>query len=169
MSVEEYEKRKKRNKKVGLFWLITPIATLAAILFVYATVSFVINQLAGVGTETESNYIVVFQIINVLLSLLGIVAVVGVIIGIPLGIVYLNKRDNFSGMKFDARSGKSKMSEIPKEIEGWNWGAAGLTWIWGASHRVWISFLVFIPIVNFVVLIYLGLKGSELAWRADKW
>jgi hypothetical protein len=168
MSVEEYEKRKKRNEKIGLLWLITPIATLFAVLFVYAIISFVDSALVSADTGYENNNVVV-SIIKVVLSLFGVAAIVGIIIGVPLGIIYLNKRDNFSGMKFDARSGKGKMSEIPIEISGWSWGAAGLTWIWGASHRVWISFLVFIPFVNFFFWIYLGIKGNELAWRADKW
>ncbi|OGL87301.1 hypothetical protein A3I40_03730 [Candidatus Uhrbacteria bacterium RIFCSPLOWO2_02_FULL_48_12] len=58
---------------------------------------------------------------------------------------------------------------MPEEIKGWNWGAAGLTWIWGVYHGVWISLLFFIPLVNIVMVIMLGIKGNEWAWRAQKW
>ncbi len=162
---EEYEKRKARNKKVGLFWLIAPTIALFIILTMYAMVSFIINSM-GIATEASST---ISSLINIFLGLLGIIALVGIMIGIPLGIIKLNKREEYPGMIYDTRSGKGIDSKIPKEIEGWNWGAAGLSWIWGASHRVWISFVLFIPLVNLVFWIWLGIKGNELAWRADKW
>lgn len=163
MGLEEYEKTKKRNKKIGFFWLIAPFATLILTLVVFSITSFIFS------TSVENDSVLISQIVKLILSLIGLVSTIGIMIGIPLGIVYLNKRIDFPGMKFDERSGKGNLSEIPDEIKGWNWGAAGLSWIWGASHRVWISFLVFIPLVNLVMFIYLGLKGSELAWRANRW
>ena len=44
-----------------------------------------------------------------------------------------------------------------------------MTWIWGVYHSVWISLLVFIPLVNIVMIIVLGIKGSEWVWRKNKW
>ncbi len=109
------------------------------------------------------------SIINLVLSLLGGFAVIGMIIGIPIGISYLKRRVVHPDMIFDARSGEGLKSVIPPEIQHWNWGAAGLSWIWGASHRVWISFLVFIPFINIFFWIWLGQNGNERAWRANKW
>lgn len=54
----------------------------------------------------------------------------------------------------------------PPEVSGWNWGAFFWTWLWGISHGVWISFVVFL--LGFIWNIYLGLKGSELAWRSRR-
>jgi len=167
ISQEEYEKRKSRNKKIGLLWLIGPAVTLVGVLLLYSIFNFVL--FGASGGSASSSYLVVGQIIKVVLGLVGLVAVVCVMVGIPVGIIYLSKREEFAGMKFDPRSGKDNTSEIPSEINHWSWGAAGLTWIWGVYHRVWISFLVFIPIVNIVMIIYLGIKGNKLAWRADKW
>jgi len=81
----------------------------------------------------------------------------------------MRKRDLADGSSFDQRSGKGVASVVPEEIKGWSWGAAGLTWIWGIYHNVWISLLSFIPLVNLVMIVYLGLKGNELAWRSNKW
>ena len=53
---------------------------------------------------------------------------------------------------------------MPAEIRRWNWGAFLMTWLWGIAHNVWLSLLIFIPVVNIFVWIYLGMKGSELAW-----
>ena len=47
----------------------------------------------------------------------------------------------------------------------WNWGAFLLTWIWGVGNRVWISLFALIPGVNFIMAIYLGFKGNDLAYR----
>ncbi len=54
-------------------------------------------------------------------------------------------------------------------MKGWSWGALLLSWIWAVSNRVWIGLLCLIPYVGFLVAIYLGIKGSELAWRNKRW
>jgi hypothetical protein len=66
-------------------------------------------------------------------------------------------------------SGQGKAVEIPAEIRGWNWGAFFLTWIWGIGNNTYRAFWVFFPIVNFFMLIFLGIKGNEWAWRHKKW
>lgn len=154
-----------RNKKIGLFLLIGPFVGLIAILIIYTIVAFVINS-SGTGAETS---LVIARIINVILGLLGIICVVGIIVGIPLSILFLGKKELVKGAKYDERSGKKEASVTPEEIRGWSWGAAGLTWIWGIYHGVWISLLTFIPLVNIVMIIVLGIKGNEWAWRARKW
>ncbi|WP_437658488.1 ribonuclease G [Sorangium sp. So ce1182] len=58
---------------------------------------------------------------------------------------------------------------VPDYIRRWNWGAFWLTWIWGINHNVYRSFLVFVPFVGLGVPFWLGAKGNELAWRANKW
>lgn len=156
----------KRNKKIGLFLLIGPFVGLIAVLMIYAIVAFIINSAAGAGAESPS---IAANIINVVLGFLGIICVIGILVGIPLGIIYLNKKELAEGAKYDERSGKKEASVVPEEIKGWNWGAAGLTWIWGVYHGVWISLLAFIPIVNIIMVIVLGIKGSEWAWRARPW
>jgi len=66
-------------------------------------------------------------------------------------------------------SGQGKDSEIPIEIQGWNWGAFLLSWIWGIGNNTYRTFWVFFPFVNFFMIIALGLKGNEWAWRHRKW
>ncbi|MEK7614989.1 MAG: hypothetical protein AAB431_01235 [Patescibacteria group bacterium] len=155
----------KRNKKIGLMFLLGPFVSIIVILVVYAIMQFALST----STDASSMSLVVGRIVNVSLALLGILAVIGIVIGIPIGIIYLNKRVLVDGAKFDDRSGNKSLSTVPKEIEGWNWGAAGLTWIWGLSHSVWISLLTFIPGVNLIMIIVLGMKGNEWAWKAQKW
>jgi uncharacterized protein with PQ loop repeat len=114
----------KRNKKIGLFLLIGPFVGIIAVLMIYVIVAFVINASAGAVSESPS---IVVNIINVILGFLGIICVIGILVGIPLGIVFLNKKELAEGAKYDERSGKKEASVVPEEIKGWSWGAAGLT------------------------------------------
>ena len=66
-------------------------------------------------------------------------------------------------------SGQGRSAVIPKEIQGWNWGAFFFGWLWGISHRVWISLLSAIPYAGVIMLIVLGVKGNEWAWRNKRW
>lgn len=65
---------------------------------------------------------------------------------------------------------------FPAELNHWNWGAFLLNWIWAIGNQVWIGLLVllsFIPviggIISLVMVIMLGIKGNEWAWKARKW
>jgi hypothetical protein len=111
------------------------------------------------------------SILNVGLSLLGMLSILGIFVLVPIGIVMIarSRRTLKPGISFDERSGKGAASVIPPEIGGWNWGAAFFNIWWGIYYRVWISFLVFVPVVNWFWWIVLGIKGNEWAWQNNKW
>ena len=60
-------------------------------------------------------------------------------------------------------------AEIPPELDRWNWGAFFLNWIWGIGNSTWVALLALIPLVNIVIMIVLGLRGSRWAWRNRAW
>lgn len=60
-------------------------------------------------------------------------------------------------------------TEIPAEIDRWNWGAFLLNWIWGVGNNTFIALLTLIPGVGFVMIFVLGAKGSRWAWRNGRW
>jgi len=66
-------------------------------------------------------------------------------------------------------SGQGRHATIPNEVRGWNWGAFLLHWIWGLGNSAPIALLMFVPLVNLVMPFVLGIKGSEWAWRNQKW
>ncbi len=68
--------------------------------------------------------------------------------------------ENNSGMKQDI---------VPEGVKGFSWGAFCLNWIWGGFNKTYIGFLALIPYVGFVVALYLGFKGRELAWKNKHW
>ena len=66
-------------------------------------------------------------------------------------------------------SGQGKNATVPGQIDKWNWGAFLLNWIWGIGNRTYVALLMFIPLVNIVMVLMLGLKGSAWAWRNKRW
>ena len=74
-------------------------------------------------------------------------------------------------------------SQLPSELRGWNWPAFLLGPIWGVGHRIWwtaIGILALAPLVSvgqlraslliwLAMMLFLGLRGNELAWRARRW
>lgn len=77
---------------------------------------------------------------------------------------------------------------IQKEIMRWNWGAFLLGWIWALGNKLWIwlpiglaaNAIALIPspnnktvwismICQAVISVFLGVKGSEWAWKSKKW
>jgi len=55
-------------------------------------------------------------------------------------------------------SGLGKDSVVPPEIKGWNWGAFLLNWIWGIGNSTYIALLMFVPLVNIFMFLFLVLK-----------
>ncbi|HEX5686268.1 MAG TPA: cytochrome c oxidase assembly factor Coa1 family protein [Ideonella sp.] len=66
-------------------------------------------------------------------------------------------------------SGQGASAAVPAEIDRWNWGAFLLNWIWGIGNNTLMALLMFVPLVNMVMVIVLGVKGSAWAWRNKKW
>lgn len=66
-------------------------------------------------------------------------------------------------------SGGGPNAVVPRDVDRWNWGAFLLTWIWGIGNNTLIAFLVFVPFVNIVMWILLGVKGSAWAWQNKRW
>ena len=56
----------------------------------------------------------------------------------------------------------------PKCLHSFNWGALWITFIWGIFNRVWWVLLCLIRFVNFVVAIWMGIKGNQYAWDKQK-
>lgn len=63
----------------------------------------------------------------------------------------------------------SRPTEIPRELDRWNWGAFLLNWIWGLGNHTFVALLALIPGVGFVMMVVLGLRGSRWAWKNGAW
>lgn len=73
--------------------------------------------------------------------------------------------------QFCANCGASYIAgdAVPVGIKGWSWGAFFLNWIWAVGNRTWVGLFAMIPYVGFGVMIWLGVKGREMAWKNARW
>lgn len=79
------------------------------------------------------------------------------------------KSDNFG------QKNKYSEAEMDKELDKWNWGAFCLNWIWGVAHKqYWTLLIILVGLIPFAGVIgqlafqvYLGIRGSRLAWNSD--
>ena len=61
-----------------------------------------------------------------------------------------------------ANNSGTGVGPVPPEVRGWNWGAFFWSWIWGVANGVWVSLLI--CLLGIIGSIWLGAKGSEMAW-----
>lgn len=74
------------------------------------------------------------------------------------------------GFQPDIGNNSGQKEDIyPAGVEGWSWGAFALSWIWAGFNRSYIGLLALVPYIGFIVVIYLGFKGRELAWKNKRW
>lgn len=88
-----------QRKTKGILLIVLPIPTLFVVMASYAIASFVISSIDRAADSSSSTVLVIGQIINLLLGLVGIAAVVGVLVGIPVGIYLLATEDKPSVVK----------------------------------------------------------------------
>ena len=77
--------------------------------------------------------------------------------------------DPLAATDTDNTSGMGKGHPIPDGVKGWSWGAFFLNWIWAIGNKTWIGLIALIPYLGFVMVIILGIKGREWAWRNKQW
>ena len=87
---------------------------------------------------------------------------------------FCKKCGNRAGVDESLVETRKGMQEDQKEIKRWSWGGFTLTWIYlvgmnGGWLILLFLILAFIPIVNFIAWIYLGLNGRKFAWERRKW
>lgn len=66
-------------------------------------------------------------------------------------------------------------SQVPAEIQGWNWGAFLLPGFWCVTNHVWIGLIAWVDITlvtgglpSLTVAVILGAKGNEWAWKSRR-
>lgn len=169
----------KHYRKIGSILIILPLVIISLVLSSYVITTFITAGWGDVMSSTMNSIIIY---INYILGFLGVATAIGIFICVPLGIFYLKKADSII-TAYDKRSGNctfilprdSGESEIPKEIKGWNWGAAGLSIIWCLCHKIWfpifilILITIYVPILGLLWSIVIGAMGNKWAWEKNKW
>lgn len=154
-------------KKYGrLRWIaaLGPITVVFLIVSIWGALNF-LNELS----QSSGSLKVITDIFGLIIPIIIALAVLAIPIGIILAFRYNNKRNQITLVNYDQRSGQGYNSVVPDEIRKWNWGAFGLTFFWGLRFGVVSALLCLIPFVGLVWAFVLGAKGSEWAWRNNKW
>ncbi len=118
-------------------------------------------------------------IVRFILGLSGLASVLGIIVGIPVGIVLMVKKQNAKAETSSHPASKTAPGvpaapgSVDPFIKKWSWGAffGGFIWVLGNRMYKWaigMLILALIPVLGGLVLfglsIYLGIKGREIAW-----
>lgn len=161
--------RTAKNKKIGVWLILSPLIVIIGILILYSITSlFSSIYFESEVTDPELNFSFA-KMVQAFLSFIGILSAILSIFLIPLGIIYLLKRELSPDIKHDPRSGKNSGYLIPPEIDRWNWGAFGLPIIWGLYHNIWLALIALLPFGNIIMMIVFGIQGNEFAWKAQRW
>ncbi len=69
----------------------------------------------------------------------------------------------------------ANITEDSRVIKGWNWGAFALNWLWAIFNLTgglaFLTFVImwFLPPINIIWAIVLGVKGNEWSWQGKRW
>ncbi len=147
-----------RNKKRGLALVAAPMVSIVFVSTVATIIEATRNELSARPDMLSA--------IEFVIAGLALLSFIGFFTLLPYGIYLLTKRVRLSQ---PPPENVLDTQTLPNEARYWNWGAFVFGWIWGLGNGVNSALFSLIPIVGFFVRIYLGLKGSELAWQTGKW
>jgi hypothetical protein len=105
--------KSKTKKWVGIALVVFPLPMLVITMIAYAVASFVFSSLgadpATVGATASSGElrVLIGNLVNVGLGLIGFISVLGIFIAIPIGIILLVRSD-------DARTSEDKVKDLKK-------------------------------------------------------
>lgn len=191
-----------KNKTKGLLLLILPIASLVLVLLAYPVAQFAMQAVdkdtpmpqtttsprdesfsisildsttATIGLPEDSLRLSATRTINSVLGLLGMIAVVAILIGVPFGIYFLTRKEETLTPEFLA-----KLQENPKyhsltpeqitSINKWSWGAFFGNTIWAIGNKHFgMAVLSLIPVIGLYPWIKLSMEGRKLSWEKNNW
>ena len=177
------------NKAKGIMFLIGPIVLLAVILMGYAISSFIAAQnyqqansnptiddlghFEALGPAKNNLRTTTANIIRVSLGFLGIIAVILIFVGIPLGIYFLSRKDLTENNLLALQNNEKYKNLTPEQItyiHKFSWGAfvCSTVWPWGNKLYIW-GILAFVPLVNIYVWLRLAITGRQMAWERGGW
>lgn len=59
-------------------------------------------------------------------------------------------------------------SQVPPEVNKWNWGAFVFNMWWGIGNKAYLPLLCLIPLFNCVWVFICGAMGNKWAWQAGR-
>ena len=149
------------KKSLGLLLIIAPFIFLPAILAGYAIMTFILSQ--------SENSLLVSNLSRLFFGVSGIVALLGFLIGIPLGIFFLTRKEpnRILSLKQHPRYHGLSDEEINKII-GFSWSAFFMPPVFAFGNKLWFWALgSFVPFWNVYVWFRLTIDGRKMVWEKE--
>ena len=151
-----------RKKTLGLILVLFALVLLPLTLAGYAIITFML-ALSGDGEQGVG----LALFIKLVLGLMGIVAVLGFFIGIPVGIYFLTRKDPdiVASLRVKPRFQGLTDQEVHL-VSKWSWSAFINPFIWAIGNRLWLWALGFlVPFWGVYVWLRLAIDGRQLVWE----
>ncbi len=164
-----------RNKKIGTLWITIPTGLLVIVMIGYSIVRFFVTQSIityrdsasiPMGLAVRSPFTTTAAIANVILGFLGTIGIIGMLIGIPVGIYFLAKKDADPLQVANDPMFQGLTPEQVSYINGWSWGAFFGAFVWPLGNKLyWWALGSLVPLWGIYVWIHLAISGRALAWE----
>ncbi len=156
---------KMRKKTLGIILLLFPWVLLPLVLAAYAIMSYVLS--AG---GSQSNLLGVGNIIQLLLGFMGVLAVLSFLVGTPVGIFLISRKepDRFDLLKSRPRFQSLTDVEL-HTVSRWSWSAFLNPTFWALGNRLWFWALgSLIPLWGVYVWLRLAIDGRQMVWERSQ-
>lgn len=151
-----------KKRAIGIALLVLPWILLPSVMAGYAIFSFVLAQ-GGTDGSLRS----LATAVNLFLGLLGVIAIAGLLIGFPIGLYLISRKDEEQLAALRAHPRFKDLSDVDfRYVTGWSWGAFFGTVVWALGNRLWLWALGhLVPLWNVYVWIRLSVDGRQTAWE----
>ncbi len=156
-----------RKKTLGTVLIVAPLLILPV-----SWAMYIFSAMAIAG-KMEAGFVVAMLILVTFFStgIIMVMSVVGIIVGVPLGIYFLLKKqvDTVSVLKEKEQYQKLASEQIDY-ISRWSWGAFLNPLVWALGNRMWYAAIgCLLPIYNIFVWLRVAMEGRALSWENSDW
>lgn len=156
------------KKQIGILWMTIPFLGLMVTFLLMSLSGGALSLLISTGAESSG----VFQGLGIVFGFLGVVSIVAMLIGIPVGLYFFSRVEPHEVSDLARHAAYEGLSEDQVEyIAKWSWSAFFLHWIWTLCNRgvrFW-TLGYFAPLINYYFFIKLSMHGRRMTWESGKW
>jgi len=156
------------KKNLGILLIVFPVPLLIATLAAFAVFSFVIGSMASSGDVT--NLAAMAAIVRVVLGFVGVIAVLGMLVGIPVGIyLVISANRGTIGSKRQDPKFASLSDEDFNFVTGASLGAFLSPFVWAIANGLYLDALLsLVPFYGIYEWIKLTVYGKRMSWETGK-
>jgi len=151
-----------KKKTIGALLLAVPFPLLILTLSAFAVSTFL---MATERLRSDFN-----QLFAVALPIVGIISILGILIGMPLGLWLVTRRDPEMEAELKHNPRYAGLSDVQiRYINSFYLAAFFNPLVWALVNKLWVqALLTLIPVFNLYQWIYLAVKGGRLAWEENE-